>query len=56
MPLGEGEHPNARRAMDDLTRRLVGEGMKPKEAADRAREVALRHDTGKPPNRKPPRD
>ena len=35
-----GEHPNGRRAVDDLTRRMVEAGVKPADAEKRAREVA----------------
>ncbi len=39
-----GEHPNGRRAMDDLVGRMVREGVKPADAERRARETALRMD------------
>ena len=39
-----GEHPNGRRAMDDLTRRLRGDGMPSRDAERIARETALRND------------
>ena len=42
--LGEGEHPNGRKAMDDLVRRQVESGADPKQAAERARQAALRND------------
>jgi hypothetical protein len=52
-----GENPAARRAMDEATRRLVNEGVRPDRAADMARESALRIDIreqgGKPPPRRP---
>ena len=35
-----GEHPNGRKAIDDLTRRMVEAGAKPADAEKRAREVA----------------
>ena len=38
------EHVNGRRAMDDLQRRMVAEGMRPADAEKRAREAALRED------------
>ena len=41
---GLGEHAQGRRAMDDLTKRLVSEGVKPSDAERRARETALRED------------
>jgi hypothetical protein len=41
---GTGEHQNGRHAMDDLTRRMVSEGVDPKKAAERARQTALRMD------------
>lgn len=50
-----GENPNARRAMEETTRRLIGEGMRPDRAAERARESAIRIDIresgGTPPRR-----
>ena len=39
-----GEHPNGRRAMDDLIRRKVEGGVKPADAERQARESALRND------------
>lgn len=39
-----GEHRNGRRAMDDLVKRMVNEGVKPADAERRARETALRMD------------
>lgn len=39
-----GEHPNGRKAMDDLQRRLVESGVNPKRAEDLARESARRVD------------
>ncbi|MBU6364822.1 MAG: hypothetical protein KJT01_01295 [Gemmatimonadetes bacterium] len=39
-----GEHPNGRKAMDDLTRRLVESGVKPSAAEQKAREAARRVD------------
>jgi hypothetical protein len=39
-----GEHPNARKAMDDLTRRLVEAGVKPADAEQKARDTARRVD------------
>jgi hypothetical protein len=42
-----GEHPNARKAIDDLVRRQVAEGTPVKQAEQRARETALRHDRQK---------
>jgi len=39
-----GEHPNGRKAMDDLTRRLVESGVKPQTAEQKAREAARRVD------------
>lgn len=41
---GTGEHPNGRKAMDDLTRRQVESGVDPKVARERARQAALRND------------
>lgn len=41
---GSGEHPNGRRAMEDLKRRLVADGYKPADAEKKAREVARRVD------------
>ena len=40
----DGEHPNGRRAMDDITRRLRNEGMPSKQAEEKARETARRMD------------
>lgn len=52
-----GERPDARRAMDETTRRLVNEGVRPERAAEIARDSALRIDIreqgGKPPPRRP---
>jgi hypothetical protein len=39
-----GEHPNGRKAIDDLTRRLVESGVKPSDAEKRAKEAARRND------------
>lgn len=39
-----GEHPNGRKAMDDLTRRLVESGVPARKAEEKAREVARNHD------------
>jgi hypothetical protein len=41
------EHPNGRKAMEDLTRRLVEAGVKPADAEKKAREVARRADPPK---------
>ena len=41
---GSGEHPNGRRAMEDLKRRLRAEGVSSAEAERKAREVARRVD------------
>ena len=41
---GTGEHQNGRHAMDDLTKRMVREGVDPKVATERARQTALRMD------------
>ena len=52
-----GENPAARRAMEETTRRLIGEGMRPDRAAEKARESAIRIDIrdqgGQPPPRRP---
>lgn len=37
-----GEHPNGRKAMDDLTRRLVEAGVRPADAEKKARDTARR--------------
>ena len=39
-----GEHQNGRKAMDDLTRRLVEAGVKPDAAEQKARDTARRVD------------
>lgn len=39
-----GEHPNGRKAMDDLTKRLREMGVPAKTAEQKARETALRED------------
>jgi len=39
-----GEHPEGRKAMADVQRRMVEAGVKPAEAAKKAREVALAAD------------
>lgn len=41
---GAGEHPNARKSMDDLIRRQREMGVPVKQAEDRARETARRED------------
>lgn len=41
---GDGEHPQGRSAMSDLTRRMVEMGVKPADAEKRARETARRED------------
>ena len=49
--LPDGEHQNGRRAMDDLVRRMRGEGMPAREAEEKARDTARRMDrknNGKP--------
>lgn len=50
-----GESPNARRAMQEITGRLVAEGVRPERAAEMARESAIRIDIrdqgGTPPRR-----
>lgn len=50
-----GENPNARRAMEEATRRLINEGVPPDRAAEKARESAIRIDIreqgGIPPRR-----
>ena len=52
-----GESTNARKAMDEVTGRLISEGVRPDRAADMARESAVRIDIreqgGKPPPRRP---
>lgn len=42
-----GEHPNGRRAMEDMQRRLREGGVSSREAEQRAREIARRHDQGR---------
>lgn len=44
-----GEHPNGRKAMDDLTKRLRDMGVPPKQAEQKARETALREDRKRNP-------
>lgn len=50
-----GENPAARRAMEEATRRLINEGVRPDRAAEKARESAIRIDIreqgGIPPRR-----
>ncbi len=50
-----GENPNARRAMDETTRRLISEGVHPDRAAeiarDSARRIDIRESGGTPPRR-----
>ena len=50
-----GENPNARRAVDETTRRLVDEGIRPDRAAemarDSARRIDIREQGGTPPRR-----
>lgn len=41
---GTGEHPNGRRAMDDLQDRLVSSGYSPRRAEEIARDTARRMD------------
>lgn len=41
---GGGEHPNARKSMDDLIRRQREMGVPVKQAEERARETARRQD------------
>lgn len=41
---GSGEHPNGRRAMDDVQRRLQSDGVPAKRAEQIARQTALRED------------
>jgi hypothetical protein len=52
-----GESTAGRRAVDEMTRRLVNEGVRPDRATDMARESAIRIDIreqgGKPPPRRP---
>ena len=42
-----GEHPNGRKAMDDLIRRQVEAGIPARKAEERARETARRNDRQK---------
>lgn len=44
MGMGDGEHPNGRKAMDDLVKRQVESGVSREAAVKRARETALRDD------------
>jgi hypothetical protein len=46
-----GEHPNGRRAMDDLKRRMVNEGIPPAVAEEKAREVARKNDRNDKPTK-----
>ena len=39
-----GEHPNGRKAMDDLIRRQVEAGIPARKAQEQARQTAIRHD------------
>jgi hypothetical protein len=52
-----GESANARKAMDEVTGRLIAEGVRPERATEMARESAIRIDIrdqgGKPPPRRP---
>jgi hypothetical protein len=43
-PEDKGEHPNGRKAMDDVIKRCVDHGMSLDEAKERARKSALRID------------
>ena len=49
---GAGEHPNGRRAMEDLTRRLRGEGLPSDKVEKIARDTALREDRKRNQERK----
>ncbi len=44
MPLGEGEHPNGRKAIDTMTKRLVDGGTPADKAKKIATEAAIRED------------